>query len=163
MMTVGQLAPGSFDPTGFLTRFDGGTVSRLPSGQVLREYEFVAEDREIEVAPGVFYPAWTYNGQVPGPTIRCTEGDRLRIRFSNKGRHAHSIHFHGVHPSNMDGAFEPVHPGRASSTSSMPSRSACTCTTATLSPSSGTSTRVSTARSSWIRARGVRRPTRWSW
>ena len=113
MMTVGQLAPGSFDPTGFLTRFDTGAVSRLPSGQVLREYELVAEDREIEVAPGVFYPAWTYNGQVPGPTIRCTEGDRLRIRFTNKGRHAHSIHFHGVHPANMDGAFEPVHPGRS--------------------------------------------------
>jgi FtsP/CotA-like multicopper oxidase with cupredoxin domain len=113
MMTVGQLAPGSFDPTGFLTRFDAGEVSRLSSGQVLREYELVAEDREIEVAPGVFYPAWTYNGQVPGPTIRCTEGDRLRIRFTNKGRHAHSIHFHGIHPANMDGAFEPVHPGRS--------------------------------------------------
>src|ERR671921_192137 len=66
MMTVGNLAPGSFDPSAFLTRFDGGQVSRLPSGQVLREYELVAEDREIEVAPGVFYPAWTYNGNVPG-------------------------------------------------------------------------------------------------
>ncbi len=113
MITVGELAPGSFDPTAFLTRFDGGSVSRLPSGQTLREYELVAEDREIEVAPGVFYAAWTYNGQVPGPTIRCTEGDRLRIRFSNKGRHAHSIHFHGIHPAGMDGAFEPVHPGRS--------------------------------------------------
>ena len=112
MVTVGQLAPGSFDPTAFLTHFDGGRVSRLPSGQVLREYELVAEDREIEVAPGVFYPAWTYNGQVPGPTIRCTEGDRLRVRFTNRGSHSHSIHFHGIHPSNMDGAFEPVHPGR---------------------------------------------------
>jgi manganese oxidase len=113
MMTVGQLAPGSFDPTAFLTHFDTGTVSRLPSGQVVREYELVADEREIEVAPGVFYPAWTYNGQVPGPTIRCTEGDRLRVRFINKGTHSHSIHFHGVHPSNMDGAFEPVHPGRS--------------------------------------------------
>jgi FtsP/CotA-like multicopper oxidase with cupredoxin domain len=113
MVTVGQLAPGSFDPSAFLTRFDRGQESRLPSGQVLREYEIVAEDREIEVAPGVFYPAWTYNGQVPGPTIRCTEGDRLRIRFANKGSHAHSIHFHGIHPSGMDGAFEPVHPGRS--------------------------------------------------
>ena len=111
MMTVGQLAPGSFDPTAYLTHFDTGKVSRLPSGQVLREYELVAEDREIEVAPGVFYPAWTYNGQVPGPTIRCTEGDRIRIRFTNRGVHAHSVHFHGIHPSNMDGAFEPVHPG----------------------------------------------------
>jgi manganese oxidase len=112
MVTVGQLTPGSFDPAAFLTHFDGGRVSTLPSGQVLREYELVAEDREIEVAPGVFYPAWTYNGQVPGPTIRCTEGDRLRIRFTNRGSHSHSIHFHGIHPSNMDGAFEPVHPGR---------------------------------------------------
>jgi manganese oxidase len=113
MMTVGQLSPGSADPTAFLTHFDYGKTSRLPSGQVLREYELVAEDREIEVAPGVFYPAWTYNGQVPGPTIRCTEGDRIRVRFLNKGQHSHSIHFHGIHPSNMDGAFEPVHPGRS--------------------------------------------------
>ncbi|MGH7578993.1 MAG: multicopper oxidase domain-containing protein [Gemmatimonadales bacterium] len=113
MVTVGQLAPGSFDPTAFLTRFEGGNVSRLPSGQVLREFELVAEDREIEVAPGVFFPAWTYNGQVPGPTIRVTEGDRLRVHFRNEGSHAHSIHFHGIHPSGMDGAFEPVHPGRS--------------------------------------------------
>ena len=113
MITVGQIAPGSFDPTAYLTQFDGGHVSRLPSGQVLREYELVAEDREIEVAPGVFYPAWTYNGQVPGPTIRCTEGDRLRVHFTNKGSHSHSVHFHGIHPSGMDGAFEPVHRGRS--------------------------------------------------
>ena len=113
MMTVGKLAPGSFDPGAFLTHFDTGNVSRLPSGQVLREFELVAEDREIEVAPGVFYPAWTYNGQVPGPTIRCTEGDRLRVRFVNRGSHAHSIHFHGIHPSGMDGAFEPVRRGES--------------------------------------------------
>jgi manganese oxidase len=113
MVTVGQLAPGSFDPSEFLTRFDGGKVTTLASGQTLREYEIVAEDRELEVAPGVFFPAWTYNEQVPGPTIRCTEGDRLRIHFTNKGSHSHSIHFHCVHPSNMDGAFEPVHPGRS--------------------------------------------------
>jgi manganese oxidase len=113
MMTVGKLAPGSFDPGAFLTHFDTGKVSRLPSGQVLREFELVAEDREIEVAPGVFFPAWTYNGQVPGPTIRCTEGDRLRVRFVNKGSHAHSIHFHGIHPSGMDGAFEPVRSGES--------------------------------------------------
>lgn len=113
MATVGQLAPGSFDPSAFLTRFDEGQASRLPSGQPLREYELIAEDREIEVAPGVFYPAWTYNGQVPGPTIRCTEGDRIRVRFTNRGSHSHSVHFHGIHPANMDGAFEPVHHGRS--------------------------------------------------
>ena len=111
MVAVGELTPGQFDPTAFLTHFEYGTVSRLPNGQTLREYTIVAEDREIEVAPGVFYPAWTYNGQVPGPTIRCTEGDRVRIHFTNRGSHIHSIHFHGVHPANMDGAFEMIPPG----------------------------------------------------
>ena len=69
----------------------------------MREYEFVAVDKEIEIAPGIFFPAWTYNGRVPGPTIRCTEGDRLRIHFVNEGIHPHTIHFHGIHPFIMDG------------------------------------------------------------
>jgi FtsP/CotA-like multicopper oxidase with cupredoxin domain len=113
MVTVGELKSGSFDPTAYLGSFDTGKVSTLPSGQTLCEYELLAADREIEVAPGVFYPAWTYNGTVPGPTIRCTEGDRVRIRFRNEGSHAHSVHFHGIHPANMDGAFEPVQPGQS--------------------------------------------------
>jgi FtsP/CotA-like multicopper oxidase with cupredoxin domain len=111
MMAVGELRAGTFDPAAFLTHFDWGRESMLPSGQMLREYDLVAEDREIEVAPGVLYPAWTYTGQVPGPTIRCTEGDRLRIRFENRGSHPHSVHFHGIHAARMDGAFEMIPPG----------------------------------------------------
>ena len=38
-----------------------------PDGTMLREYEIFAVDREIEVAPGVRFPAWTYNGEVPAP------------------------------------------------------------------------------------------------
>jgi FtsP/CotA-like multicopper oxidase with cupredoxin domain len=72
---------------------------------MLREYEIFAVDREIEIAPGVRFPAWTYNGQVPGPTIRATEGDRLRVRFLNQGTHPHTIHFHGWHPPEMDGSL----------------------------------------------------------
>ena len=111
MNAVGEIAPDSFNPTNFLSHFDTGRVSRLPSGQTLREYEIRGEDREIEIAPGLFFPAWTYNGQVPGPTLRCTEGDRIRVRFTNEGSHPHTIHFHGIHPANMDGAFETVMPG----------------------------------------------------
>ena len=83
MIAVGELRRGSFDPSAFLTHFDYGRVSKLPSGQTLREYEMEATEFELEVAPGVFFPAWGYNGQVPGPTIRCTEGDRLRVHFKN--------------------------------------------------------------------------------
>ena len=92
-----------FDPHELLTDWDTGQVSTLPSGQRLREYDIVALDREIEIAPGLFFPAWTYNGRVPGPTIRAIEGDRLRIRFHNNGSHPHTIHFHGIHAASMDG------------------------------------------------------------
>ncbi len=77
----------------------------------VREYTLTAIDREIEVAPGVFFPAWTYNGTVPGPVLRATEGDLLRVNFVNAGSHPHTIHFHGIHPTNMDGVFEIVEPG----------------------------------------------------
>jgi manganese oxidase len=77
----------------------------------VREYTLRAIDKEIEIAPGVFFPAWTYNGTVPGPVIRATEGDQLRVRFVNAGSHPHTIHFHGIHPANMDGVFEIVKPG----------------------------------------------------
>ena len=76
-----------------------------PDGTLLREYQIVAVDREIEIAPGVFFPAWTFNGQVPGPTIRATEGDRVRVNFLNQGSHPHTIHFHGWHPPEMDGSL----------------------------------------------------------
>jgi FtsP/CotA-like multicopper oxidase with cupredoxin domain len=77
----------------------------------VREYELTATDREIEVAQGVFFPAWTYNGTVPGPIIRATEDDLLRVHLLNGGTHPHTIHFHGIHPAGMDGVFEIVHPG----------------------------------------------------
>jgi FtsP/CotA-like multicopper oxidase with cupredoxin domain len=79
----------------------------------VREYQLVAHDREVEVAPGVFFAAWTYNGTIPGPVIRATEGDLLRVRFVNAGSHPHTIHFHGIHPADMDGVFEVVDPGEA--------------------------------------------------
>jgi FtsP/CotA-like multicopper oxidase with cupredoxin domain len=77
----------------------------------VREYQLWARDREIEVAQGVTFPAWTYNGTVPGPVIRATEDDLLRVEFVNGGSHPHTIHFHGIHPGNMDGVFEIVEPG----------------------------------------------------
>jgi manganese oxidase len=108
--TAGDVDLSRFDPTEFLRDFDYGE-ERREGGRTVREWELVAEEVEVEVAPGVMYPAWAYNGQVPGPTLRATEGDRLRIVFKNRGAHPHTIHFHGFHPANMDGVFELVGPG----------------------------------------------------
>jgi FtsP/CotA-like multicopper oxidase with cupredoxin domain len=105
MMTVGDVdnARNGFDPAATLTDWDTGTVSRLPDGRTLRTFEVVGENKEIEIAPGLLFPAWTYNGRVPGPTLRATESDRLRIVFQNNGSHPHSMHFHGIHAARVDG------------------------------------------------------------
>jgi len=83
---------------------DGGRAGTV------RELELVVEERLIEVGHQVFVEAWTYNGTVPAPTIRATEGDVLRIRLENRTGHAHSVHFHGAHRPEMDG-WEPIPPG----------------------------------------------------
>src|SRR5215211_4565548 len=92
-----------FDPSKFVRTFDYGEPTTMQDGTVVREWQIVAFDKEIEIAPGLFYPAWTYNGQVPGPTLRCNEGERLRITFVNNGSHPHTMHFHGMHRASHDG------------------------------------------------------------
>jgi manganese oxidase len=101
-MTVDPSRNG-FDPHEILRDFDGGKTSRLPNGRVVREWELYASDREVEVAPGVRFAAWTYNDRIPGPTLRAREGELLRISFINASTHPHTIHFHGIHPSEQDG------------------------------------------------------------
>jgi len=100
--TVDHAANG-FDPSDIVRDFDWGTTSRMAGGRTLRQWELQAVEREIEVAPGVSYAAWTYNGRIPGPTLRAREGERLRITFANGTGHPHTIHFHGIHPAEMDG------------------------------------------------------------
>jgi manganese oxidase len=84
--------------------------TRAASG--VRDFELVIEeDVPHEVAPGVVVPSWAFNRTVPGPVLRATEGDLVRIKVINKGKLPHTIHFHGKHPSKMDGVFELVPPG----------------------------------------------------
>jgi len=121
---VGRVPTTVFDPGRFARTWNFSSVTSdqrakhyretpREDGSLLREYDIVAVDREIEIAPGVFFPAWTYNGQVPGPTIRAREGDRVQVNFLNQGSHPHSMHFHGWHPPEMDGSLpeQQVMPG----------------------------------------------------
>ncbi|NOU92396.1 multicopper oxidase domain-containing protein [Paenibacillus sp. LMG 31456] len=94
-----------------LTSFDYGKVSTNADGRTIREYDMIAVEQEVEIAKGIKFPGWTYNGTIPGPTLRCTEGDIIRVKFYNNSTHPHSIHFHGIHPTNMDG-LEAVLPGQ---------------------------------------------------
>src|SRR3546814_16941220 len=81
MITVGEVdhARNGFDPHSILTDWDTGVVTRGPESRKVREYRITAQDKEIEIATGILFPAWTYNGRVPGPTLRATDGDHVKI------------------------------------------------------------------------------------
>ena len=58
MHTMGKVdhVRNGFDPLEMLTDFDYGSTSVMADGRTLREYDFIAQDREIEIAPGILYP-----------------------------------------------------------------------------------------------------------
>jgi nitrite reductase (NO-forming) len=91
---------------------DALTTPPPPDGRrgVTRSYDLSVTQAPLEVGDGVVVEAWTYDGRVPGPVLRATEGDRLRIRMDNHTAHAHNVHLHGRHDPAMDG-WEPIAPG----------------------------------------------------
>jgi len=69
-----------------------------------KEFHLVAEPVRRQIAPGMTAHLWGYNGQSPGPTIECVEGDKVRIFVTNKLPEHTTIHWHGILlPNGMDG------------------------------------------------------------
>jgi FtsP/CotA-like multicopper oxidase with cupredoxin domain len=58
-------------------------------------------------------PMWTFNGTVPAPPLRFTEGDNITILFINNStsNQHHTIHFHGDHDERNDGVEPLIAPG----------------------------------------------------
>jgi FtsP/CotA-like multicopper oxidase with cupredoxin domain len=47
---------------------------------------------------------WAYDGGVPGPILRVTQGNEIRIRFENRLPQPSTVHWHGIRNINaMDG------------------------------------------------------------
>jgi manganese oxidase len=90
------------NPFQVLRTFDYGTVTQ-ENGRTVREFRVEARTTPIRLNRSTSFITWNLNGQVPGPTFRATEGDRIRVIFYNKAGHSHSLHFHGTHPAEMDG------------------------------------------------------------
>ena len=69
-----------------------------------KEFHLVAEPVVREIAPGMKANLWGYNGQSPGPTIECVEGDKVRMFVTNRLPEHTTIHWHGILlPNGMDG------------------------------------------------------------
>jgi FtsP/CotA-like multicopper oxidase with cupredoxin domain len=104
-------------PTEYLTYFNCGHVSKDQSGRTVRQFTLIVQEHQkIPISyEGHIFDAWTFNGTVPGPTIRVTEGDLVRIRVinSNENEHPHSLHTHSIHFAKNDGVSMGGYPGGA--------------------------------------------------
>jgi FtsP/CotA-like multicopper oxidase with cupredoxin domain len=81
-----------------------------PASRGPKQFDLAVQEQPVMVGRGRTMAAWTFNGRIPGPVIRATEGDEITIRFRNQGAHPHNLHFHGAHALASDG-WEPVPPG----------------------------------------------------
>lgn len=87
-------------------RTPANRIERLPfiERDGVKEFHLEANEFRWEYEPGKWMHAWGYNGQIPGPEIRVTEGDTIRIIVQNNLPDATTIHWHGVDvPWQMDG------------------------------------------------------------
>jgi manganese oxidase len=99
------------NPMKMLRDFDYGTVKQ-ENGRTIREFQLTAGTSIIKLNSAVSYNIWDLNGRIPGPTLRAKQGDRIRVLFLNNAGHSHSLHFHGIHPAEMDGV-RPISNGSA--------------------------------------------------
>jgi FtsP/CotA-like multicopper oxidase with cupredoxin domain len=97
------LSPRSGRPYNPVVTLNGWSLPwRMNNGW--KEFHLIAEPVRRQIAPGMTAHLWGYNGQSPGPTIECVEGDKLRIFVTNRLPEHTTIHWHGVLlPNGMDG------------------------------------------------------------
>jgi FtsP/CotA-like multicopper oxidase with cupredoxin domain len=124
MLTVGAGTGGTVDSHAAMSAeemaaHDAEVTAQFPAetqghgGKVLQPevtangvkvFELTAAPVQWETESGVFKEAWTYNGAVPGPTIKAELGDRVRFVLTNDLPEPTTIHFHGMTvPAEMDG------------------------------------------------------------
>ena len=82
----------------------------------VRVFELTVSQIRWEILPGVTVDAYAYNGQIPGPRLQVTQGDRIRIDVTNELDESTTVHWHGLDvPNEMDGPAgitqDPIQPG----------------------------------------------------
>ncbi|MFN8427085.1 MAG: twin-arginine translocation signal domain-containing protein [Anaerolineales bacterium] len=161
--TVGEVdhEANGFNPDEILTDFDYGEVSTLPNGQTLREYRIIAHNKDIEVVPGIVYPAWVYNGRIPAPRSAPQKATEFGSSSSMEAITRTRCTFTGFTPATWTACpvqvrAETFCPTNHTSMNLMRNRSGFTSIIVTRFLLRVTSPKDSTARSSLIPKAGVR-------
>ncbi|HET6893843.1 MAG TPA: multicopper oxidase domain-containing protein [Candidatus Baltobacteraceae bacterium] len=90
---------------------DPSALPPLPVGDVVK-VDLVLLDKTIEIAPGIRYQTWTFNGTVPGPVIHAKVGQTIDVTLTNKSGMGHSIDFHSA-LAPPDVAYQTIAPGQS--------------------------------------------------
>ena len=71
-------------------------VRPLPSQAATKTFTLTVERARVAVGPGMTFNAWTYDGTMPGPVLKVTQGDKVTIKLINHTKDAHGIAVHAA-------------------------------------------------------------------
>jgi nitrite reductase (NO-forming) len=83
----------------------------LTPGDVVKVH-MVLKDVTIDIAPGIKYAAWGFEGGAPGPVVHARQGQTVEMTLTNDGAIPHSIDFHAARIAPNE-AFVDVMPGKS--------------------------------------------------
>jgi manganese oxidase len=70
----------------------------------VKVFDLTCSEIDWETTLGQSFHAMAYNGRVPGPTVRFTEGERVRFNVTNQMTQSTAVHWHGLRiPNDQDG------------------------------------------------------------
>jgi nitrite reductase (NO-forming) len=103
-------APGAEEPAPQGNPFAAAAFVTAPPSSEVKRFTLTVEETFLKIGDGLSYYAWTYNGTIPGPTLRVREGDVVEVTLVNHGTVAHGIDLHAAAVSPAK-AFAPIAPG----------------------------------------------------
>lgn len=91
-------------------------IPSAPSNASKVVITLITEEKLGQLAPGVTYDFWTYNGTVPGPLIRLRVGQVVEMHVINplNSTMVHSIDSHGILGQGGGAAYSQTAPGNES-------------------------------------------------
>jgi nitrite reductase (NO-forming) len=88
------------------------TLPPVPAGDLVK-VQMTLKDMVVEIAPGVKYNTWAFDGHgAPGPIVHVREGQTVEMTLTNGGSIPHSIDFHAARIA-PDKAFRDAQPGES--------------------------------------------------
>jgi len=75
-------------------RFDA--TAPPPAKTRTQQIHWRAQAVPLRISPEIVVAAWTFEGNIPGPTLRCRVGDTIEFTLTNEHEVPHSMDFHAA-------------------------------------------------------------------